>query len=122
MAASTLSFRWLEILEKEFDKAFVDLDLLLGDIDPDQCEITYEGRQKMTALSAAFAQICHKAQTIFQSNAKLEAQLIDLRSDLYEVRATKSILEKELHTMLLQLHASQLQVHQKSGQTDLDSD
>ncbi len=72
MAAATLSFRWLEILEKEFDKAFVDLDLLLGEIDPDQCEITYEGRQKMTALSAAFAQLCHKAQTIFQSNAKLE--------------------------------------------------
>ncbi len=69
---STLSFRWLEILEHEFDKAFVDLDLLLGEIDPDQCEITFEGRQKMTALSAAFAQLCHKAQTIFQSNAKLE--------------------------------------------------
>lgn len=72
MAAATLSFRWLEILEKEFDKAYVDLDLLLGEVDPDQCEITYEGRQKMTALSAAFAQLCHKAQTIFQSNAKLE--------------------------------------------------
>ena len=72
MAAATLSFRWLEILEKEFDKAFVDLDLLLGEVDPDQCEITYEGRQKMTALSAAFAQLCHKAQTIFQSNAKVE--------------------------------------------------
>ena len=69
---ATLSFRWLEILENEFDKAFVDLDLLLGEIDPDQCEITFEGRQKMTALSAAFAQLCHKAQTIFQSNAKLE--------------------------------------------------
>ena len=74
MAAATLSFRWLEILEKEFDKAYVDLDLLLGEVDPDQCEITYEGRQKMTALSAAFAQLCHKAQTIFQSNAKLEVR------------------------------------------------
>ena len=70
--AASLSFRWLEILEKEFDKAFVDLDLLLGEIDPDQCELTYDGRQKMTALSAAFAQLCHKAQTIFQTNAKLE--------------------------------------------------
>lgn len=70
--AATLSFRWLEILEKEFDKAFVDLDLLLGEIDPDQCELTFEGRQKMTALSAAFAQLCHKCQTIFQCNAKLE--------------------------------------------------
>lgn len=69
---ATLSFRWLELLEKEFDKAFVDLDLLLGEIDPDQCDITLEGREKMTALSAAFAQLCHKAQTIFQANAKLE--------------------------------------------------
>ena len=74
MAAATLSFRWLEILEKEFDKAFVDLDIMLGEIDPDQVEITYEGRQRMTALSAAFAQLCHKSQTIFQSNAKLEVR------------------------------------------------
>uniref|UniRef100_A0A3B5BE38 Golgi-associated PDZ and coiled-coil motif-containing protein n=1 Tax=Stegastes partitus TaxID=144197 RepID=A0A3B5BE38_9TELE len=33
-------FRWLEVLEKEFDKAFVDVDLLLGEIDPDQVDIT----------------------------------------------------------------------------------
>ena len=89
MAAVSLSFRWLDLLEKEFDKAFVDLDILLGDIDPDQCEVTYEGRQKMTALSAAFAQLCHKAQTIFQSNAKLEvfafcihANFVTLRTNL----------------------------------------
>ena len=75
MATVSLAFRWLDMLEKEFDKAFVDLDLLLGEIDPDQCELTYDGRQKMTALSAAFAQLCHKAQTIFQSNAKLEVKI-----------------------------------------------
>ena len=75
MATVSLAFRWLDMLEKEFDKAFVDLDLLLGEIDPDQCELTYDGRQKMTALSAAFAQLCHKAQTIFQSNAKLEVNM-----------------------------------------------
>ena len=75
MATVSLAFRWLDMLEKEFDKAFVDLDLLLGEIDPDQCELTYDGRQKMTALSAAFAQLCHKAQTIFQSNAKLEVNV-----------------------------------------------
>uniref|UniRef100_A0A8C2Z2I9 Golgi-associated PDZ and coiled-coil motif-containing protein n=1 Tax=Cyclopterus lumpus TaxID=8103 RepID=A0A8C2Z2I9_CYCLU len=57
-------FRWLEVLEKEFDKAFVDVDLLLGEIDPDQVDITYEGRQKMTSLSSCFAQLCHKTQTI----------------------------------------------------------
>ena len=50
-----------------------------------------------------------------------QAQLIDLRSDLFEVRATKAILEKELHNLLLQLHAAQLQLHAKTG-TDTDSE
>ena len=68
-------FRWLDLLEKEFDKTFVDLDILLGEIDPDQSEITYDGRQKMTQLSSTFAQLVHKAQTIFQGNAKLEVRL-----------------------------------------------
>ena len=47
--------------------------------------------------------------------------MIDLRSDLFEVRATKAILEKELHNLLLQLHAAQLQLHAKTG-TDTDSE
>lgn len=51
----------------------------------------------------------------------MQAQLVDLRSDLYEVRATKSILEKEVHNLLLQLHSSQLQLHAKSGQ-NMDSE
>ncbi|XP_006626350.1 Golgi-associated PDZ and coiled-coil motif-containing protein isoform X1 [Lepisosteus oculatus] len=109
-------FRWLEVLEKEFDKAFVDVDLLLGEIDPDQADITYEGRQKMTTLSSCFAQLCHKAQTIFQLNHKLEAQLVDLKSELTDVQAEKAVIEKEVHDQLLQLHAIQLQLHSKTGQ------
>ncbi|KAJ8275128.1 hypothetical protein COCON_G00097530 [Conger conger] len=104
-------FRWLEVLEKEFDKAFVDVDLLLGEIDPDQADITYEGRQKMTSLSSCFAQLCHKAQTIFQLNHKLEAQVVDLKSELTDVQAEKVVVEKEVHDQLLQLHAVQLQLH-----------
>ena len=30
MTATAIGFRWLDILEKEFDKSFVDLDLILG--------------------------------------------------------------------------------------------
>ena len=30
---------WLDDLEKEFDKSFVDLDLLLGDFDSDQVRL-----------------------------------------------------------------------------------
>lgn len=110
-------FRWLEVLEKEFDKAFVDVDLLLGEIDPDQADITYEGRQKMTSLSSCFAQLCHKAQTVSQINHKLEAQLVDLRSELTETQAEKVVLEKEVHEQLLQLHSTQLQLHAKTGQS-----
>uniref|UniRef100_A0A8C0HJ88 Golgi associated PDZ and coiled-coil motif containing n=1 Tax=Chelonoidis abingdonii TaxID=106734 RepID=A0A8C0HJ88_CHEAB len=110
-------FRWLEVLEKEFDKAFVDVDLLLGEIDPDQADITYEGRQKMTSLSSCFAQLCHKAQTVSQINHKLEAQLVDLKSELTETQAEKVVLEKEVHDQLLQLHAIQLQLHAKTGQS-----
>jgi hypothetical protein len=75
MSASVSAFRWLDILEKEFDKAFVDIDLLFGEIDQDQAEITDEGRGKMTVLSSCFAQLAHKAQTIAQSNAKLEVNV-----------------------------------------------
>ncbi|XP_043075327.1 Golgi-associated PDZ and coiled-coil motif-containing protein isoform X2 [Puntigrus tetrazona] len=114
-------FRWLEVLEKEFDKAFVDVDLLLGEIDPDQADITYEGRQKMTSLSSCFAQLCHKSQTIFQLNHKLEAQLVDLRSELTDVQAEKVVVEKEVHEQLLQLHAMQLKLQAKGGQA-VDSD
>ncbi|XP_059368254.1 Golgi-associated PDZ and coiled-coil motif-containing protein-like isoform X1 [Carassius carassius] len=114
-------FRWLEVLEKEFDKAFVDVDLLLGEIDPDQADITYEGRQKMTSLSSCFAQLCHKSQTMFQLNHKLEAQLVDLRSELTDVQAEKAVVEKEVHEQLLQLHAMQLKLQAKGGQA-VDSD
>lgn len=31
--------QWAELLEKEFDKAFVALDLLLGEVDSDQVGI-----------------------------------------------------------------------------------
>ncbi|XP_051234539.1 Golgi-associated PDZ and coiled-coil motif-containing protein isoform X6 [Dicentrarchus labrax] len=111
-------FRWLEVLEKEFDKAFVDVDLLLGEIDPDQVDITYEGRQKMTSLSSCFAQLCHKTQTVFQLNHKLEAQLVDLRSELTEAKAERAVVEREVHDQLLQLHALQLQLHAKQGQAE----
>lgn len=114
-------FRWLDLLEKEFDKTFVDLDILLGEIDPDQSEITYDGRQKMTQLSSTFAQLVHKAQTIFQGNAKLEAELVALRHDLVEEKAAKQVLEKEVNNLLLQLHAVQLQLHSNTGMP-LDSE
>lgn len=46
---------------------------------------------------------------------------MDLRSQLCEVRANKSVLEKELQKLLLQLHAAQLKVHARSN-NNIDSE
>ena len=76
MSASVVSaFRWLEVLEKEFDKAFVDLDIVLGDAEEDPMDLIEDARTKMSILSSCFAQLVHKAQTIFQSNAKYEVRV-----------------------------------------------
>lgn len=72
MSGSTAVFHCLEVLEKEFDKAFVDLDVLIGETDYDEDDITLEAREKMSTLSSCFSQLCHKTQTTAQSNAKLE--------------------------------------------------
>ncbi|KAK3913871.1 Golgi-associated PDZ and coiled-coil motif-containing protein, partial [Frankliniella fusca] len=72
MAAIGVSFRWLDLLEKEFDKAYVDLELLIGDMESEELELVYPARQKMATLSSCFAQLTHKAQTVFQNSAKVE--------------------------------------------------
>uniref|UniRef100_A0A1Y1KPL3 PDZ domain-containing protein n=2 Tax=Photinus pyralis TaxID=7054 RepID=A0A1Y1KPL3_PHOPY len=105
---ASVGFRWLDILEKEFDKAFVDLDLAIGELDPEELDIVYRVRQKLCTLSSCFAQLTHKSQTIFQSSAKIEAELIHMRAELIESRAKRELLEQELHNLLLQLHTSQL--------------
>lgn len=115
MATSTVAMKWLELLEKEFDRAYLDLDILLGEVDEEQCDVTYEARRRMSALSSAFAQLCHKAQTVFETNEKLESELQELKSDLYEAQSTSAVLNKELQHLVLQLHSAQLQVSAQMG-------
>ncbi|XP_065353846.1 Golgi-associated PDZ and coiled-coil motif-containing protein-like isoform X2 [Cloeon dipterum] len=111
MAAACISFRWLELLEKEFDKAYVDLDVTLAVMETEDSECLYNARQRMSTLSSCFAQLTHKAQTIFQNSAKVEAELVHLRTELAQARVKNSTLEGELHRTLLQLHAKQLHRH-----------
>lgn len=49
-----LMFQWLMVLEKVFNQAFVDMDLLLGKINPDQADIIFARRQKMMSLRSCF--------------------------------------------------------------------
>ncbi|XP_017783219.1 PREDICTED: uncharacterized protein LOC108567333 [Nicrophorus vespilloides] len=105
---ASVGFRWLDILEKEFDKGFVDLDLTIGELDSEEPDVVYNVRQKLCTLSSCFAQLTHKATTIFQNSAKIEAELIHMRAELVESKSRREILEQELHNLLLQLHSNQL--------------
>ncbi|CAJ0561440.1 unnamed protein product, partial [Mesorhabditis spiculigera] len=76
---------WIDQVEKEFDKAFVSLDILLGEVDSDQ--ITYEGRQKMTALSSCFAQLLHKTQTLHHALSRVQNEVHSLQCELHSKTA-----------------------------------
>lgn len=100
-----VGFKWLELLEKEFDTAFVDLDLLMSQIDDDQQELIYEGRNKMVAMSSAFAQLVHKSSVIFGGNSRLEKELLDLRKQMIRTKSENSTLKLELEQKDKQLDA-----------------
>ncbi|KPI98013.1 Golgi-associated PDZ and coiled-coil motif-containing protein [Papilio xuthus] len=72
MATTGVGFRWLDILEKEFDKACVELDTSVADLETEEPDVAFAARQKIATLSSCFAQLTHKALTIFQNSAKLE--------------------------------------------------
>ena len=75
-SVTVASFRWLDTLEKEFDNAFVDLYLLLSELQNDSdngdladdvvTDIVESTRDKIKVMSSAWAQLVHKSQTIFQ--------------------------------------------------------
>lgn len=48
----------------------------------------------------------------------LQAQMVDLRSEVTEVKAEREALEREVHDQLLQLHSLQLQLHDKRGEDE----
>ncbi|KAF9798580.1 hypothetical protein SFRURICE_008313, partial [Spodoptera frugiperda] len=74
MATTGVGFRWLDLLEKEFDKACVELDTSLTELETEEPEVVFVSRQKIATLSSCFAQLTHKALTIFQNSAKIECQ------------------------------------------------
>lgn len=118
MAVGNIGISWLELLESEFDKSFVDLDMLIGEIDDDQIDIVFASRQKLVALSAAFAQLAHKSQVVFENSMKYEKELALAHQELYEAQAARAALQKELQHLLLQLHSAQLKVSAKMGHAE----
>jgi len=94
-------------LEKEFDSAFVSLDLMLGDMDTDHCDLLYECRQKLTAISSVFAQFIHKTQSLSRAKRQLEEELHVYRDQFTTSIAMQAALEEETQSLMLQVHRLQ---------------
>lgn len=119
-SVAVASFRWLDALEKEFDTSFVDFDSILSEFhnESDNGELTdeslnefiYSSRDKIKVMSSAWAQLVHKAQTIFEINCKQEAQILNLKRELAESNSFKKSSEKELEKLMIELHSAQLQL------------
>uniref|UniRef100_H2YVJ7 PDZ domain-containing protein n=1 Tax=Ciona savignyi TaxID=51511 RepID=H2YVJ7_CIOSA len=112
MSNAAATFHCLEVLEKEFDKAFVDLDVLLGEVEFDESDDNIvEAREKMNTLSSCFSQLCHKTQSTAQTNAKLEADALNTKAELVVAQANYEAGKVETSSLVRQLHALQLQLH-----------
>lgn len=108
-------FKWLDLLEKEFDRSFVQLDLLLGEVEEENKQVTNEGRDKLGIISSCFSQLCHKAQTLAQMNCKLEAEVVNLQTDYFTSSSKSKTENEENEKLVLQLHEAQLKNAKSEG-------
>ena len=66
------------------------------------------GRDRLGVISSCFSQLCHKAQTLAQMNAKLEAEIVNLRTELFNQTAKSRTHTDEAEKLVLQLHQEQV--------------
>ncbi|VDN20035.1 unnamed protein product [Dibothriocephalus latus] len=113
--AATHVFSWLDSLEKDFDRTYVDLDVLIGHgINTDTEKEDF--RKKLANLNSVFTQVSLKAQSACEKIARAEAQELLLKSDLETALAEKSFSEKEVDHLLIELHHAQLKLLKYAGE------
>ena len=104
-------FKWLDLLEKEFDKSFVSLDECVRNVSEEyELEEIYDNERRLLAnIGHCFVQLVHKSQTIFQVNAKLEAEVINLKEELNENQKALNKCETEKSYLLCLLQSCLLE-------------
>ena len=104
-------FKWLDLLEKEFDKSFVGLDQNVRNVSEEfELEEVYDNERRLLAnLGHCFVQLVHKSQTIFQVNAKLEAEVLHLKEELNESQKSLNKCETEKSYLLCLLQSCLLE-------------
>ena len=132
MSVATTCFKWVDLLETQFDKSWIELDTLLMQLEEDEdlsCLYT-KSRRHASSLASCFSQLSHKATVVFQNNAKLEAELVHLREELSatkanidQVNSEKLYLAKALQDTLSKNHKLQYQTNgSEQAETDNDDD
>uniref|UniRef100_A0A915NAA6 PDZ domain-containing protein n=1 Tax=Meloidogyne javanica TaxID=6303 RepID=A0A915NAA6_MELJA len=107
---------WFETLENEFDKAFVDLDVLIGEVEQEnQSELIFECRRRLTLISGVFAKFAQKVQVICQQNYDFKKDLQNSNNKLIGVLATNSLLEEQSEQLLLRVHSLSCQLYSKTA-------
>uniref|UniRef100_A0A5S6Q6X7 PDZ domain-containing protein n=1 Tax=Trichuris muris TaxID=70415 RepID=A0A5S6Q6X7_TRIMR len=107
-------------MEKEFDNALVDVDLILGDIDADQLELTLEGRRKLTVLSSSFASLVHACQTLSLENSIMKTDIKELKREVTEAESIKKALQDELQWITIRFHSLQCELLSKTAPLESD--
>uniref|UniRef100_A0A914LPB6 PDZ domain-containing protein n=1 Tax=Meloidogyne incognita TaxID=6306 RepID=A0A914LPB6_MELIC len=114
--SSLPSPEWFETLENEFDKAFVDLDVLIGEFEQEnQSELIFECRKRLTLISGVFAKFAQKVQVICQQNYDFKKDLQNSNNKLIGVLATNSLLEEQSEQLLLRVHSLSCQLYSKTA-------
>jgi len=121
---SAVAFKWLDLLEKEFDKSYVGLDQHLaaalrrqegggdGSGAEDAAIEAYEAQRKLLSnMAQCFVQLSHKSQTIAQTNAKLEAELIHCREEMSKAKANLTRADSEKNYLIVCLQSALLENH-----------
>ena len=79
--------------------------------DYEMVEMYEANRKLLSALGSCFVQVVHKAQTIFQVKAKYEAELVHLREEHSESKATLAKLDSEKKYLVCRLQSALLDNH-----------
>ena len=61
------------------------------------------------------SQLCHKAQTLAQMNAKLEAEILNIREDLFNQISTMKSSKDENDKLILEIHKEKVIFRSNSG-------
>ena len=124
MTVTATCFKWVDLLESQFDKSWIDLDSLLLQLEEDEefAVLYNKSRRQASSLASCFSQLSHKATVVFQNNAKLEAELVNLRSELATTQATIDKLTREKAYLTSALQSSLAKNHQLRPEAEAEAE